>query len=198
MTMRAALILALLVLMALMLRPYGTAQQVPQESPLPTIGPAPDFTLTSQDGAQVALADLRGKVVAVMFIYTLCTDTCPVLTPMMSFIQDQLGADFGSKIAFVSITVDPERDTPQVLKEYAQAFDANLAGWSFLTGTSDAIRDVTHRYGVFASKSSKGDVDHTFLTSIVDRRGILRVQYIGVRFDPDEFRRDLLSLLHEP
>jgi protein SCO1 len=197
-TMRAALILALLVLMALMLRPYGTARQVPQESPLPAIGPAPDFTLTSQDGAQVALADLRGKVVAVMFIYTLCTDTCPVLTPMMSFIQDQLGADFGSKIAFVSITVDPERDTPQVLKEYAQAFGANLVGWSFLTGTSDAIRDVTRRYGVFASKSSKGDVDHTFLTSIVDRRGILRVQYIGVRFDQDEFRRDLLSLLHEP
>jgi protein SCO1 len=85
-----------------------------------------------QDGAQVALADLRGKVVAVTFIYTLCTNTCPVLTPMMSFVQDQLSADFGAKIAFVSITVDPERDTPEVLKEYAQAFGANLAGWFFL------------------------------------------------------------------
>ena len=101
---------------------------------MPEIAPAPEFTLTSQDNAQVALADLRGKVVAVTFIYTFCVDTCPVLTPMMSFIQDQLGADFGAKIAFVSITVDPERDTPKVLKEYAQAFGANLAGWSFLTG----------------------------------------------------------------
>jgi protein SCO1/2 len=117
---------------------------------------------------------------------------------MMSFIQDQLGADFGAKIAFVSITVDPERDTPKVLKEYAQAFGANLAGWSFLTGPPDAIRDVTRRYGVFASKSTDGNVDHTFLTSIVDRRGILRVQYLGARFDPDEFRRDLLGLLQEP
>ena len=53
---------------------------------------------------------------------------------MMSFIQDQLGADFVAKIAFVSITVDPERDTPEVLKEYAQAFGADLAGWSFLAG----------------------------------------------------------------
>src|ERR1700730_4326163 len=165
---------------------------------LPKIAPAPDFMLTSQDGAQVTLTDFRGKVVAVTFIYTLCVDTCPVLTPMMSFVQDQLGPDFGAKIAFVSITVDPERDTPEVLKEYAQAFGANLSGWAFLTGTPDAIRDVTRRYGVFASKTPGGDVDHTFLTSIVDPRGVLRVQYLGVRFDPDEFRRDLLSLLQEP
>ena len=196
--MRTALVQALLVLTAVTVWPGGATRQVGQERPLPEIAPAPEFTLTSQDNAQVALTDLRGKVVAVTFIYTFCVDTCPVLTPMMSFIQDQLGADFAAKIAFVSITVDPERDTPEVLKEYAQAFGANLAGWSFLTGPSDAIRDVTRRYGVFASKSTDGNVDHTFLTSIVDRRGILRVQYIGARFDPDEFRRDLLSLLQEP
>jgi len=196
--MRVAIGLALLILTIFMIRPQGTAQLVSQELPLPTIAPAPEFTLTSQDGAQVALADLRGKVVVVTFIYTLCTNTCPVLTPMMSFVQDQLGADFGAKIAFVSITVDPERDTPEVIKEYAQAFGANLAGWFFLTGPSDVIQDVTRRYGVFALKSAYGDVDHTFLTSIVDRRGILRVQYLGVRFDPNEFRHDLLSLLQEP
>jgi protein SCO1/2 len=196
--MRSALVQALLVLTAVTLWPGGATRQLGQERPLPEIAPAPEFTLTSQDNAQVALADLRGKVVAVTFIYTFCVDTCPVLTPMMSFIQEQLGANFGAKIAFVSITVDPERDTPKVLKEYAQAFGANLAGWSFLTGPSDAIQDVTHRYGVFASKSRDGNVDHTFLTSIVDRRGILRVQYLGARFDPDEFRRDLLGLLQEP
>jgi protein SCO1 len=132
--MRAAIVLALLILTPLMLRLYGTSHQAWPERPLPTIARAPEFTLTSQDRVQVALGDLRAKVVAVTFFYTLCTDTCPVLTPTMSFIQDQLGADFGTKIAFISITVDPERDTPEVLKEYAQAFGANLAGWSFLTG----------------------------------------------------------------
>jgi protein SCO1 len=196
--MRTSLFQALLVLTAVTVLPGDATRHISQEPPLPRIAPAPDFALTSQDRARVALKDMRGKVVAVTFIYTFCVNTCPVLTPMMSFIQDQLGADFGAKVAFVSITVDPERDSPEVLKEYAQAFGANLAGWSFLTGPLDAIRDVTRRYGVFASKSVDGNVDHTFLTSIIDRRGILRVQYLGARFDPDEFRRDLLSLLKEP
>jgi protein SCO1/2 len=197
--MRTALALALVMLASLMLvQPHDGPRGASRESPLPTIAPAPEFALTSQDGVQVALSDFRGKVVAVTFIFTLCTATCPVLTPMMSFVQDQLGRDFGAKIAFVSITVDPERDTPEVLKEYAQAFGANLSGWAFLTGSPDAIRDVTRRYGVFASKTPGGDVDHTFLTSIVDPHGVLRVQYLGVRFDPDEFRCDLLSLLQEP
>jgi protein SCO1/2 len=201
--MRAALtstlvVLALATLGSLTLvTPRGAPQHTSQEPPLPKIAPAPAFALTSQDGAQVTLADFRGKVVAVTFIFTLCTATCPILTPMMSFVQDQLGNDFGRKIAFVSITVDPERDTPEVLKLYAQAFGANLAGWSFLTGNQDAIQEVTRRYGVYASKAEGGNVDHTFLTSIVDRNGILRVQYLGVRFDPEDFRRDLLSLLKE-
>src|SRR5246127_793557 len=195
--MRATLILALAVLVTAACLLLALSRNAPQhaslEPPLPKIAPAPEFALTSQDGAPVALADYRGKVVAVTFILTMCTTTCPILTPMMSFVQDQLGRDFGAKIAFVSITVDPERDTPQVLKEYAQAFGANLAGWSFLTGPPAAIRDVTRRYGVFAAKNANGGVDHTFLTSIIDRHGILRVQYLGVRFDPEEFRHDLLS-----
>ena len=164
---------------------------------LPKIAAAPEFTLTSQDGTQIALADFRGKVVAVTFIYTSCTDTCPALTITMAYVQDQLGRDFGAKIVFVSITVDPEHDTPEVLKQYAQRFGADLAGWAFLTGTSAAIRDVMRRYGVFASKTANGDVDHTFLTSIIDARGILRVQYLGVRFDYEEFLGDLLGLLKE-
>jgi protein SCO1 len=174
------------------------AHDAPHDQRLPTIGPAPGFALTSQDGAQVTLSDFRGKAVAVTFIFTSCTDTCPLLTHKMALVQDELGSDFGTKIAFISITVDPERDTPEVLKEYAEAFEANLAGWAFLTGSPAAIREVARRYGVFAAKTGRGDVDHTFLTSLVDPQGVLRVQYLGVRFDPEEFRRDLLSLLNEP
>jgi protein SCO1/2 len=169
-----------------------------EEQRLPMIGAAPDFTLTSQDGAEVTLGDLRGKVVAVTFIYASCPDVCPMLTDKMARVQDELGADFGTKVAFVSITVDPERDTPEALKEYAAAFDANLAGWSFLTGEPAAIRDVAHRYGVAVAPAADGQVDHTLLTTLIDRHGTMRVQYLGYRFDEEEFRHDLQSLVNEP
>jgi len=164
---------------------------------LPRIGAAPEFILTDQDGRRVALKELRGKVLAVTFIFASCADTCPLLTAKLAGVQDRLGEAFGPDVRFVSITVDPERDTPQVLKRYAQAHRANSAGWSFLTGTPAEIRQVAGRYGVIYKKTSRGDVDHTFLTSLVDRGGTLRVQYMGVRFDPDELLRDLKSLSEE-
>jgi protein SCO1/2 len=169
-----------------------------EEQRLPTLGAAPDFILTSQDGAEVTLASLRGKVVAVTFIYTSCPDVCPMLTDKLARIQDELGSDFGSKVAFVSITTDPERDTPEVLKGYAEAFEVNLAGWSFLTGEPAAVLEVAHRYGVAVVKTADGGVDHTLLTTLIDRQGTMRVQYLGYRFDEEEFRHDLQNLMNEP
>jgi protein SCO1 len=196
--MRAALTLAVMTAAALMLSgPREAPFDVSQEEPLPKIAPAPQFMLTSQDGKSIALADFRGKVVAVTFIFTLCSATCPVLTPMMSLVQDRLGPDFDTNVAFVSVTIDPERDTPEILKLYAQMYGADVPGWHFLTGEASIIHDLTRRYGVFAAKRADGDIEHSFLTSIVDRHGVIRVQYLGVRFDPEEFRRDILSLLRE-
>jgi protein SCO1/2 len=164
---------------------------------LPTVGTAPEFALIDQSGGRVALADQRGKVLAVTFIYATCKDTCPLLTAKMAMIQSKLGADFGPRVRFMSITVEPEVDTPAVLKAYAGKFNADPAGWSFLTGTGEQIQDVVRRYGAFAKRLAPGDVDHLFLTSLVDRRGMLRVQYLGYRFDPDEMFRDLKALLRE-
>ncbi len=112
-------------------------------------------------------------------------------------LQKRLGSEFGSRVFFAAITVDPELDAPDVLKRYADGHGANLAGWVFLTRTPAEIREVARRYGVFYRKGDRGDVDHTFLTSVVDRDGILRVQYLGVRFDPEELLRDVRSLLRE-
>ncbi len=164
---------------------------------LSEIGSAPAFALTAQDGRRLSLSELRGKVVVVTFIYTSCADACPLLTAKMATLQDELGMDFGPKVYFLSITVDPKRDTPEILTRYAQAHGANLSGWAFLTGTPDEIRAVARQYGIYYKKQAAGDVDHTFLTSLVDQRGILRVQYMGTRFDSDELRHDVQSLLRE-
>ncbi len=186
-------LLALLAACALNAWGHGSAAK----GRLPTVGAAPDFTLTSQSGDRVALTDLRGKVLAVTFIYATCKDTCPILTAKMAVIQRKLGTDFGQRVHFASITVEPEIDTPAVLKAYAVAHSADVAGWSFLTGPSAEIQDTVKRYGAFAKRVKPGDVDHLFLTSLIDRKGMMRVQYLGYRFDPDEMLRDLRALLRE-
>ncbi len=163
---------------------------------LSRIGPAPDFALTPTDGARVSLVDLRGKVVVVTFIYTTCADTCPLLTAKLVGIQRQLDTD-GARVRFVAITVDPKKDTPAALRRYAEGHGAKAPGWIFLTGTEGEIGEVARRYGIYVKKRPGGDVDHTFLTSVIDGEGVLRVQYQGVRFDPGEFLRDLRSLLIE-
>jgi protein SCO1/2 len=170
------------------------AHEAGDDKRLPVIGQAAPFALTSQDGKPVALADLRGRVVAVTFIYTECPDICPLLTQKMVGVQNALGAEFGDKIAFVSITLDPEHDTPAVLKDYAQFWGAKPNGWTFLTGSPEAVRDAARRYGVYFSKKPDGSVEHSQLTTLIDAAGDMRVQYLGARFDPDEFRHDLLSL----
>ena len=87
---------------------------------LPVIGPAPQFTLATHDGGRLSLGDLRDQVVVVTFIYATCRDSCPVLTRKLAAMQRKLGKDFGPRVRFVAITVDPEVDTPQVLRAYAQ------------------------------------------------------------------------------
>jgi protein SCO1 len=168
-----------------------------KEARLPKIGPAQDFTLVAQNGEALSLHDLRGKVVVVTFIYTSCTDTCPMLTAKLAAIKRKLDGDGKRDPFFIAITVDPERDTPEVLRAYAQAHGAQPPGWAFLTGTTDQIREVTQGYGIYRKKQERGDVDHTFLTSLIDRQGMLRVQYLGVRFKADEFIADVRSLTRE-
>jgi protein SCO1/2 len=166
-----------------------------EELVLPMLGPAPAFELLAQDRQPLALADLRGKPVVVTFIYTACPDMCPLLTQKLVAVQEALGPAFGRDVAFVSITVDPELDTPEVLAHYAGTHGADLDGWSFLTGEPEAIAAVTADYGLFAAKAAGGQVDHTFLTSLIDAEGNLRLQYLGYRFDPEAFLVDLRALM---
>lgn len=171
------------------------ARPAPSAAALPRIGPAPDFALTDQDGRKVTSRAWRGKVSVVTFIFTACSQTCPLLTAKLVAIQRELRGN--GDVHFVAITVDPLTDTPPTLKRYAQAHSADLSRFSFLTGSMTEIDDVVRRFAVYRRADEKGSVDHTFLTSIVDRKGTLRVQYLGTRFDPKEFLTDLRSVIAE-
>ena len=164
---------------------------------LAEIGPAPNIELTSQDGQRFSLDDTRGKVVAVGFTYTKCVDTCPLLTSMMVSAQRRLGDRFAADVYFVTVTMDPEADRPEELQRYATTMGCDLRGWSFLTGTEAEIQQVARDYGIFRRKRDDGEIDHTLLTSIIDASGTIRVQYIGSRFDVNEFLHDLELLIDE-
>jgi len=100
-------------------------------------GAVPDFTLTERSGDNISLAQLRGKIWIADFIYTSCTDTCPLQTGMMAKLQEEYAAD--PVVQLVSVTVDPERDTPQALALYAAKYNADAKRWYFLTGQRDRI-----------------------------------------------------------
>ncbi len=107
----------------------------------PVLGQLQAFSLTNQDGKKFGTEELSGSVVLVNFIFTRCPSVCPVMTKSMSQVQERLKATAKS-IQLVSITVDPENDTPEVLKKYAHSYGARHQTWNFLTGSKEEIRKI--------------------------------------------------------
>jgi protein SCO1/2 len=108
----------------------------------------PNLTVTTQNAKPVRFYDdlVKGKIVIISFIYTSCTDICPLTTARIAQLEDKLGDLVGRDVFILSMTVDPERDTPERLKEYAEAFGAG-PGWSFVTGKPEDIRAINYKFG---------------------------------------------------
>ena len=102
----------------------------------------PDLSLIDQHGSTVSLASLKGKPVLIDFIYTSCASTCPMLTAKMAAIAHQLGPALGADVTIVSISLDPEHDSPAELEKYAKSHGADAKGWIFLTGPPAKIDQV--------------------------------------------------------
>jgi protein SCO1 len=134
----------------------------------------PEFTLLNQNGDAVSLASFRGKVVAVTFIYTRCPlpDYCPRMIANLQAIERRFPERIGHDLALVAITFDPQHDTPERMKQYARAFQADRPGWQFLTGTLPDVSRVCALFGV-EFWPDEGLITHTLQTAIVDREGKL-------------------------
>lgn len=169
-------------------------------------GPMPAFSLTAQSGQTVTAQSLKGKVLVFSFIFTNCTDICPVITSQMRELQEKLTAGgMGGDVRLVSISVDPERDTPAVLVAYAATYRADTAWWDFLTGDPAEIkRVVTDGFLLAMSKGTQGhaghgaaqqyDVTHSDRIILVDRQGQIRAYHSSQDLDMAKLLAEIQAL----
>lgn len=154
-----------------------------------------DFKLIDHNGQPRTLADFHGKVLVVFFGFTHCPDVCPITLSELARALKQLGAD-AQRVQVVMITVDPERDTPEVLRRYVTALDPGFLG---LTGDPEAISAAAREFKVFYQKSPGAtaqaySVDHSSGTFVYDAAGRLRL-LVGYGQGADVFAHDIGQLL---
>lgn len=139
--------------------------------------PAPEIALRAHDGSDFRLSRHRGDVVAIVFGYTFCPDVCPTTLAELAHVRKKLGPA-ARRLRVIFVTVDPERDSPERLRAYTQAFDRTFMG---LTGSPEALAAVQKAYGVVARKRAVGGtsaaylVDHSAFVYVVDAEGQLRL-----------------------
>jgi protein SCO1/2 len=131
------------------------------------------FSLVDQDGKTVTDADLKGKPTLIYFGYTFCPDVCPTTLLLMETAAEKLGPDGPKKVNLVFITIDPDRDTPKLMKGYVGNFGPTIEG---LTGTPQQIAAVAKTYRVYYQKVPGKDgapylMDHSSIIYLLDRRG---------------------------
>jgi len=137
--------------------------------------PTPDFSLTDQAGQKVSMANQRGKLVLLTFLYTNCPDVCPLITQNLNQALQMLGTE-RDDVRVLAVSVDPEGDTPKSVDEYAKAHHL-LPEFHYLIGSRDELTKVWKAYDVAAVASDPELVDHTAYTMLVDQSGEGRVIY---------------------
>jgi protein SCO1/2 len=169
-------------------------------SRLAVIQKAPDFTLTTQAGDKLSLTDLKGKVLLVSFIFTTCNGTCPATTHRMCQVQEELktrGLTKDDQVRLLSITLDPARDTPEVLRGYMSLYDADAKNWTFLTGPPDQVAKTISAWGMWAKPAANGQFDHPSRIFLVDGQGRIREIYNLSFLKPKWVAEDVQLLLQE-
>lgn len=146
-----------------------------QKSDLVEIGPVPEFKLTDQNNKSISAKDYLGKVYVVEFFFSTCPTICPKMNESMLQLQNEFygNPNFG----LASITIDPEKDTPQVLKEHAKLLGVKHYNWHFLTGDKAYIYSLANKgFNLYAGENSKvaGGFEHSGLFALIDKDGNIR------------------------
>ena len=164
--------------------------RAPGPEPVPD-PPGVDVTYVANEGF---LIEADGKRVLIDFVFTNCDGPCPILTSKHVQLQRALDFELRARTHFVSISLDPERDTPAVLRAYATARGADLSNWSFLTGPPAEVAAVVENYGVGSTPGPDGEIEHMVAAFLVDPEGRIAERYLGLDHDPESMLRDLRRL----
>jgi protein SCO1 len=151
--------------------PSGSYSSINQNDCLPNV------TFTDQNGKPVVLSSLKGKPVLVDFIYTTCASVCPRLTGRMNEVARKLGDQLGQKVTIVSFTIDPEHDTPEKLRAYAETQGANDNGWYFLTAPPAQLDQELALFKLIRHRESDGSVTHNVSAFLLAPNGRVDREY---------------------
>ncbi len=165
----------------------------PGEPPVPES--APDFELIGHDGEPFRLSSLRGRAVLLDFVFTRCKGPCPILTAAHARLQRRLPDDVARRTHFVSVSLDPEHDRPQELRDYARARRADLEGWTFCTGAPTDVQEVLDAYHIGTVRTPDGELDHLVVTFLIGPDGTIERRYPGLEIRDEEIIADLREVL---
>ena len=152
---------------------------------------AAEVRLEDQDGRRVNLADWRGGLVLLDFIYTRCPGPCPAQTHDLVSVQRGLSDFARSRTRFASVTLEPEVDDGPTLRAYAEAHGADLSDWSFLGGETELAKAVALNWGIGSSPEPDGSIGHTLHSFLIDDRGYVVARYSSRDRDPEAIRSDI-------
>jgi protein SCO1/2 len=161
---------------------------------VPVAEPAPPFTLIDPNGDAVSLSDLKGRVVLLDFIYTHCPGPCPILTATHVSVQRKLPEELRERVHLVSISLDPERDTPERMGAYGEERGADLAHWSFLTGDAASIDAVLAAYQVGSTPAKDGEISHLVITYLIDPEGRVAKRFLGTEHSAEEIVAEIAQV----
>jgi protein SCO1/2 len=164
----------------------------------------PDFTLTNQDGKKISLADFRGKALAITFIYARCPlpDYCIKMSTNFSDLANQLktDAEWKDKVRLLSISFDPENDTPAKLRSYGAGYLGNqnppdFSVWQLAVGSDAEVRKIADFFGLDYStdENNKTQINHNLRTAVIDPQGNVTKIYSGNEWTPAELLTELKS-----
>jgi len=159
-----------LIVFALLVGAFGCGTR---PAPLPILGTIPNFELTAETGEPFQGKSLAGQVWVADFIFTSCQGPCPRMSGLMRVIQKELAGVQG--VTLVSFTVDPDRDTPEVLAAYGKRYQAEPGRWRFLTGAKEALHRLSR--DAFRLGDVDGGLNHSTRFVVVDRQGRIRGYY---------------------